>query len=102
TIPANGGKIKKKPNFVGSAPIVWKIRLICELCNEKAIDVPKLPKVINIKTLIAKLGIGFRFFPCELSITQLPFTLFVMQTLASPYELYYKRLRFSLQPFSKN
>ncbi|ERK44867.1 hypothetical protein HMPREF0495_00534 [Levilactobacillus brevis ATCC 14869 = DSM 20054] len=45
-MPANGGKRKKNPSLVGSAPMVWKIRPIWDDCKEKAILTPKKPKVM--------------------------------------------------------
>ena len=41
TRPASGGKMKNQPNFVGSAPKVWKILLICEVSKVNAICTPK-------------------------------------------------------------
>ena len=51
--------MKKSPRFVGSAPIVWKIRLICDDCSEKAMLTPQKPNVIANNVFNGKFGREF-------------------------------------------
>ena len=59
--------MKKKPSFVGSAPRVWKIRPMFELCKAKAMEVPRFPKVISIN--VENANDGNCFLPFFASIT---------------------------------
>lgn len=48
--------MKNQPKLFGSAPIVWKIRDICELCKVKAVYTPKKPKLIIQIMFLERVG----------------------------------------------
>ena len=68
--------MKNQPRLFGSAPMVWKIRLICELCKVKAVWTPKNPKLIiqmvDLESAGKPAAVDFSLITKQLLYTTIP------------------------------